>query len=59
MATAGAIIDVKNGKLSLTVGDENCLVRGELADVKNDESREYAHFLEAQPYIHPHKALIE
>ena len=38
---------------------ERCLVCDELADVEDDESGEYEHFLEAQPYIQPGKAKIE
>ena len=96
LATISTIIDVKNGKLFLTVGAgkvkfdlanavkksfvegsycridmlqqvirqkipkhyskdpiERCLVCDELADVEDDESGEYEHFLEAQPYIQP------
>ena len=94
LATIGAIINVKNGKLSLTVWDdkvefdlantgkksfvegsyckvdmfqqimrqemlkhysrdplERCLVCDKLADVEDDESGEYACFLEAQPCV--------
>ena len=38
---------------------ERCLVRNELADVEDDESAEYARFLEAQPYVKPQKVKIE
>ena len=38
---------------------ECCLIRDELADIKDDELEEYARFLEAQLYIQPQKDKIE
>ena len=38
---------------------EHCLVCDKLPCIEDDESGEFVHFLEAQPYIQPQKAKIE